>query len=374
MEPLIRILFGLLLFVHGLIHFMGVAKAFSPEMIPQLSRNIPKPEGVLWLLSGLLLLAALALFILKKEWWPALAIVGVIISQFVISLSWEDAKFGTLANLLILSISIPVFGNQRFSSMVKAEISTLLSEVHSSSSPTPGKVHTNYFPPIVSRWMENSGTTTLQEVHVVYLRQKGKMRTKSNGKWMPFQSAEYFRVKDPGFVWSVKVAAFPFIHLVGRDKFHRGKGDMLIKILSLFKVVDESDDEQMNTGTMLRFLGEICWFPSAAREPYLSWESLDETSARATMELDGQVESGIFRFTPDGKFVSFEAMRYYGGGKMAVKRPWIVQTKEYKVFEGIKIPAVCEVTWKLPEGNFTWLQLEITHLEYDPEHPIPVRL
>lgn len=44
-----------------------------------------------------------------------------------------------------------------------------------------------------------------------------------------------------------------------------GQGEMLIKLLSLVNVVNEKHNDQINTGTLIRFLGEICWFPSSQR-------------------------------------------------------------------------------------------------------------
>ena len=44
-----RLLFALLLVVHGLIHAMGFAKAFGLAELSQLTREISRPLGVLWL-------------------------------------------------------------------------------------------------------------------------------------------------------------------------------------------------------------------------------------------------------------------------------------------------------------------------------------
>jgi hypothetical protein len=52
---------------------------------------------------------------------------------------------------------------------------------------------------------------------------------------------------------------------------------------------------------MLRFLGEIVWFPSAALSPILTWEAIDGTSARATMRHGGLVESAVFAFSDEGR-------------------------------------------------------------------------
>ncbi len=44
---MIRILFSILLLGHGLIHFMGFAKAFNYGNITQLTKEISKPAGML---------------------------------------------------------------------------------------------------------------------------------------------------------------------------------------------------------------------------------------------------------------------------------------------------------------------------------------
>lgn len=59
----------------------------------------------------------------------------------------------------------------------------------------------------------------------------------------------------PGFVWIVDVRAAPFLHLSGRDKYENGKWHILIKLLSLFPVVDAKEKE-IDQGALLRYLGK----------------------------------------------------------------------------------------------------------------------
>ncbi len=53
--------------------------------------------------------------------------------------------------------------------------------------------------------------------------------------------------------------------------FKDGKGSMIIKVLSLINVVNDSNNEKINQGTLQRYLGEITWFPTAAVSPYIKW-------------------------------------------------------------------------------------------------------
>jgi uncharacterized membrane protein len=43
---------------------------------------------------------------LKKDAWPILAIIAALISQVLIIAVWKDAKFGTIANLIVLLVAI----------------------------------------------------------------------------------------------------------------------------------------------------------------------------------------------------------------------------------------------------------------------------
>ncbi len=357
--------FLIIVFLHGIIHVLGFVKAFHLAEVAQLSRAIPKSLGILWLLCTILFLVVVALIIFNRSWWPFFAFAAVILSQTLIIIFWQDAKFATIINVVILLVSIPAFGKYHFDKMVQKEQKQLIANIPGKIPEKISEADIENLPEIVQKWMLNSGVTGKPEIFSVRLKQKGEMKTKPDGSWMPFYAEQYFDVKNPAFNWRTEVKLFPGIHLAGRDKFKEGDGQMQIKLLSLFNVVDEVENEKVNSGTMLRFLGEICWFPSAALNRYIAWEEVDVTSAKATFSLNSKAVSGLFTFNENGELKSFEAERFYGAGQDAKKEKWFIETISYNEFEGIKVPAECQVTWKMPEGDFTWLKLEITTLEYN---------
>lgn len=110
---MMRYLLGFILIVHGLIHLIGFAKAFHFAEIPQLTRNILKPTGLLWLLAVLLFIASGVLTLTQKTWWP-LGLAAVLLSQALLFSTWQDAKFGTIANAVIFIAAILAFGAWRF--------------------------------------------------------------------------------------------------------------------------------------------------------------------------------------------------------------------------------------------------------------------
>lgn len=356
--------FGLLLILHGTMHLIGFVKAFYFNAENKQALGISKSASLLWLLAFILFIALASLFFYDKKWFY-LAFITVCISQILILTVWNDAKFGTLINAIIILVSISAYGNQNFNRMVAKESNALFINIEIDNASVIGKKELLMLPEIVQKWMENSGVLDKQNTVSVRLKQKGQMRTKPHSKWMPFTAKQYVNLSSPSFIWVTKVKFLPIINMVGRDKLTNGKGEMLIKLASLIPVVKASDNHKINSGTMQRFLSEICWFPAAALNPYITWEFIDSTSAKATLTINNHSVSGIFKFNTKGDLLTFETNRYYGGNKDSKLEKWVVNILDYKNFDGYRIPYKCKVIWQLKDGDFNWLNLEITDLEYN---------
>ncbi|MDO1446717.1 hypothetical protein Q0590_10670 [Rhodocytophaga aerolata] len=372
---MIRVIFAFLLSVHGLIHVLGFVKEFglarvdglSGQTTLALSDNWHKPVGLLWLAACVLFIGAAVGYLAKKEWWMMVAFAAVILSQALLILYWQDAKFGTLANVLILAGILLSYAHWNFQAKVKQELELFLPKQSQETTLVTADMLSE-LPPVVQKWLIRSKVVGKELTQQVYLKQLGQMRTKPDGAWMPVRAEEFFTVHNPGFFWVADVTAAPYLHLYGRDKYENGRGHMLIKLLSFFPVANATGN-QIDQGTLLRYLGEIVWFPSAALSKYITWQQLDATSAKATMQYGGVSASGIFTFTPEGDILRVEADRYYDRKEGATLEKWVVTTEDgtYKDFEGIRIPAKSQVTWKLKEGDFTWFKLEIEEVDYNPD-------
>ncbi|MBK7874006.1 MAG: hypothetical protein IPJ74_26830 [Saprospiraceae bacterium] len=281
----------------------------------------------------------------------------------MIAISWQDAKFGTIANIIIIIGIVLGWAAWNFNIKSQKEVSILLQKANFNTEIIT-KDHIISLPPIVQKWLERSGIIDKPYIQTVHLQQKVKMRTTPDGKWMPVNAEQYFTSDPPGFIWIADVNMMPILHLSGRDKYQDGQGQMLIKALSLLPVVNAKGAET-DQGTMLRYLAEMIWFPSAALNYYITWEELDVNSAKATMNYNGVTASGIFTFNNNGDVISFEADRYYTRKGGATLEQWHIENSEYDIFNGIRIPIKSAVTWKLKEGDFTWYKLEITDITYN---------
>jgi hypothetical protein len=101
-----RFILLVIIIIHGLIHILGFIKAFELAEVNQLTHSISKPVGVFWLITTLLFIFTAVIYFFCKEWWWIACLVAVIISQILIILSWSDAKFGTIANVILLLVII----------------------------------------------------------------------------------------------------------------------------------------------------------------------------------------------------------------------------------------------------------------------------
>jgi hypothetical protein len=366
---MIRTILFLIIILHGLVHLIGFLKEFgygftselNGEKLITMTNNAIKGSGTFWMITCVVFVYAGVLYLLKKDWYWIPAFVALVTSQTLIIIYWKEANLGTIVNVIILIAVILSAAKFEFNRQFKTVAHALKNEV----------VNQNIFvsedkvkelPQSVQRWLQQSSIIGKTHSNIIHVFQKGNMRLKPTAAWIPFQSEEYFTVNPPSFVWRADIEASAFITIGGRDKYQGGTGNMVIKPLYLFTMVNSKGNE-INQGTLLRYLGEMAWFPQAAISDYLYWKEIDSLHAHVTMKYKGVTASGVFTFNDEGLVSGFEAQRYgdfHGEYRMET---WSVATKSFKCFDGKKIGNLSEVSWKLKEGDFLWMTMEVTDIQ-----------
>lgn len=350
--------------IHAIIHLFGFFKSFGIFEFSAISQPISKTLGLLWLLGFVLFAITVVLLIAQSNYWFIMGMMGVIISQFVIINHWSDAKFGTIANLFISMAIIVAYSNFSFKSTIKKERIALFKNLEPTKDDMVTKEALVNLPPVVQKWLTHSGVIGKPYISSVHLVQELKLKMKpEQAVWYTGRAEQYITVEPPGFNWSITTQMNPVLKVAGRDKFENGKGEMTIKLLSLIPVAQAKNDKKLNQAALQRYLAEIVWLPSASLSSYIKWESIDSHSARATMAYKGTIGSGEFYFDENGDFIKFVAMRYQDSKASEATR-WTVVATKTEERNGIKIPVECEASWALKEGEWTWLKLEITDIQY----------
>ncbi len=363
-----RIFFTAVIALHGIIHLIGFSKEwklgpaggqFSKTLVP-FSENGSKIAGLLWLAACIFMIASAYLFFVKAEWYWIPAFAGLIVSQTLIVLYWHDAKYGTIVNVIVALLVIVGSGVMSYNRLVRREINSIISKPVSQQ--LIAREDLVELPIPVQRWLSNSGVIGKSIPKYIHVVQQGSMRSKPDGKWMPFNAEQVFTIQEPAFVWNATIKA-SFVPIAGRDKFIGGHGNMLIKPLYIYKLANSSGEE-IDQGTLVRYLAEMIWFPHAAISNYLRWEAIDDTHARAIMTYKDLQASGVYTFNDDGDVIAFEAMRYGDFDGEFRKELWSIATGNPKTFNGIRAGSTSEVRWKLNTNDFLWLKLEVLDIKY----------
>lgn len=264
---------------------------------------------------------------------------------------------------IIIFVSVSFIGNLVFNKNVDNEIKVLFNKVKNKRSHI-SKADIEVLPQNVQRWLKYAQIIGKEKVTSVRLKQKATMRLEIDKRWMPVQAEQYFTPEEPSFIWKANIKMAPLFHIVGRDIYTEGKGNMLIKFLSLFNVAN-SKGKKINQGTLLRYLAEMVWFPTAVVNNFITWEEIDTKHAKATMTYKEVIASGVLTFNDKGEVINFEAERYGEFDNKFRLELWSISLYAYKKFDGIKVPTKGDVTWKLKTGNFNWFNFEVTQIEYN---------
>lgn len=369
-----RVVVSCLMILHGVIHTLGFVEAFQLAKVPQLAalapRSLPigamRALGILWLVTASLFIAAAIASLSRSSTWWQPAAAALVLSQMLIICAWDVAKAGTWVNLVLLIPVVVAAAEARFTAHTARDVQTLLASAPSDA-PIVQPQDLRRLPPPVARWLLASGVVGKPRAASLRLWQTGALRTSPDGPAMPARAEQFFRLDEPGFVWSVKTRLYG-VPIAGRDAYLNGHGHMRIALASLIPLVD-ARDARIDEGTLQRFLAEMVWFPSAALREYVRWEPSGDHGARAIMQFAGVSAACDYAFDEEGRVSRVSAQRYLGGGANAKRETWTVPVRAYGTFDGVLVPSEGSVVWKLPTGDFDYFDWQITGIEYGPASP-----
>ncbi len=226
-------------------------------------------------------------------------------------------------------------------------------------------------PEPVRRYLTYSGVVGQPWIDTVYLKQTGRFRQGAERPWMPLSAEEFYTTDPPGLVWDArfKVAGLPLLR--ARDRYESGHGHMYGKLAGLFTVFD-ARGEELDQATMIRYLNEIMWFPTAFLGENISWQGIDDHSAEVTFSDHGKSVSARMAFDDVGRLTNFFAERYRElEGEFSLD-PWSTPITGYGERAGLNLPVRGQAVWHLPAGDLPYADLEITEVEYNTDKTLGV--
>lgn len=356
-----RTAFLTLLTIHAAIHLMWFAHAFGWMDLPYFQKEIPGMVGFSWLLTALFFLWAALQVGRRMAKWFLPALIGVLLSQMWIFSSWEDTRFGSIANLIILGGILVGYAKWSFEERFRGDVAAQL-EFAGEPGGILSEKQLEPLPPLVAGYIRRSGALGKARVKNFRLEFEGDMRQKDK-PWFSFTSEQYSFIPNPSRLFFMK-GRVKGLSVWGYHTYQPPKAKMVIRALSLFPQVSIDSPEMYPTETVT-FLNDLCLFaPGALTDERIKWAELDATSVRATLVLKDMEVSAILYFDSHGDLVNFRSEDRYDVSRMK-RFPFTTPVKGFREFSGVRLPSYGEAVWHYPEGEFVYGKFRLKAVHYN---------
>ncbi len=315
-----------------------------------------------WLAVAVLFLGIGISFLLRKDSWPLLAIVAVVISQVLIISVWQDAKLGTITNGVILIVALLGLASHHFESQFREDV---ISNLNKSITTTPDlltEADVQHLPLPVQKYMRYAGVLNKPKVKNVRIVFDGEMRSKG-GDWFPFTSVQYNFFEEPARLFFMKAKMFG-MPVLGYHKYQHSNASMDIRLSGLFPVAKAGGSE-MNKAETVTFFNDMCMFiPAALVDNRIEWEPINNVSAKANFSYGGNFISTVLYFNEKGQLINFISEDRYDVNSKK-QYPFSTPLRDYKLINERNLPGFGEGVWHYPDGDFVYGKFYLKDIEYN---------
>lgn len=259
---------------------------------------------------------------------------------------------GGIVVAAVASVAVAALAWNRATAQLLTRLDTR-SRARSDGAPAPDRFsreELSGLPAPVVRYFDLVLTPGQRLVRRARLTQRGTFALEHD-RWSPFTATEDFFVGPPGFVWDARIRMAPLVAVRVRDSYVAGEGTMHAAIASLVTVADQRGTREMAASSLLRYLAEAVWLPTALLPSAgVRWSAVDDTSARASLSDAGTTVSMEVHFGARGEIVRVSALRHRDVNGTPVLTPWVGHFADYARVESMMIPMTGEVGWMTSAG------------------------
>ena len=167
-----------------------------------------------------------------------------------------------------------------------------------------------------------------------------------------FTSVEQVRTGPPGFVWDGRIRLAPGLAVHVHDAYVAGEGLLEARLAGLRVVASRRGSADLARGQLSRYAAETPWYPTALLPSAgVTWQPIDEHSARALFRDAGTTVAVTFHFGADGLVDTVRmADRPRQVGGTSVPTAWEGRFWNYEDRDGMLVPIDGEVAWHPASG------------------------
>ncbi|HMU03682.1 MAG TPA: hypothetical protein PJ990_08670 [Saprospiraceae bacterium] len=350
---MLKIIFIIIIILHGLIHLMGFVKAYGYADVSALKREISKPMGIIWLVATVLFVTTAILFAFGNDAWVYVGIASMIVSQAMIWMYWQDAKLGSIVNVLVLIVVFSSFFHQDFKYKYKREVTAGLTQTSNIPSDILTEEDIKHLPPLIQKYIRYSQSVGKPKIHNFKVTMSGEIRSYESQDWMSFTSEQYNFIPATTRLFFLN-ATKKLLPVSGLQSFKGGVASMDIRLLSTFNL-QNMEGKEMNVSETVTFFHDLCWLaPGALIDERIRWKISEGNRVSATFTFNGITIAAWLYFNQKGELVNFESEDRYAvniDGKNT-QLSWRTPLEEYKEIGGYRLASYATTITTYDNGDF----------------------
>jgi len=305
-----------------------------------------------------------------QSWWRV-AGVAAICSQVLIVLSWSDAKFGTIANLIVLIPVVVGFCNTLPSALPRQYRELVGQRLHPiADTSLVSEADLRHLPAPVQTYLRYVGAVGKPKVVNFRAVSRGTMKRTMESDWMEITAEQHNFYDERARLFFIQSAIFG-VPFDGLHAYVADSATMLIRVAAMVTVAD-ARGATMNRSETVTMFNDMCLMaPATLIDPTIAWEAVDSLTVRARFTNRSNTISALLSFNAAGEMVNFLSNDRYlsGDGKTYTSYPWSTPVRNYTDFAGRKVPAYGEALWHTPKGEFCYARYSLLDITYNHETP-----
>ena len=359
--------------IHGRLHLLGVVKGFGWAQVAQLTHPVGAAAGSLWLIAALTVLACAAFLAAGAgTWWWALALFAAAVSQAAVVTSWDDARAGTIVNVVLVIAAMFGYasaGPTSFHAQWAEQATAAIVDVD----PTPPLVteaDLATLPQPLAAYVRRCGAVGRPRVTSLLATFHGRIRSGPDQAWMPFTGGQvntYGPRPQRAFIMDATRFGLPVTVL---HQFADARATMRVKLLSAVTLVDAAGPQMDRGETVTVFNDLVVLAPGAIVGAPVRWTTIDTEHVHGVFTNGTQTVSAVLTFDAQHDLVNFRSedrMRASADGKSFTAQTWSTPLTHSDVAGGQQGQVVGQGQWDAPppQGLFTYVEYNVDSIAYN---------
>lgn len=198
-----------------------------------------------------------------------------------------------------------------------------------------------------------------------HLKMSGAIKPNSNSDWADLTATQVL-TPGQGFVWKASAQSGP-VSMGVVDQLANNSGRMRIALFGLVPVVNEGSAD-ISKSALGRLAIESIWLPSSLLpQNGVTWETVDDRHARATLTVSGEEMTLTLTVDADGRLMEVTTRRYGNQADDGSFQyiPYGAASADERTFGGYTIPTSLRIGWWYGTDRYEEsIRLNVEQVEY----------